>query len=145
MRLEEKLEGLKEVLTQIRKENEDKPILVEGKKDVEALRDLGMKGEIIEVKRGDTIFHTIEDLRGEYEEVIILTDWDRSGARLDHKIRKACEANVISYNNQYRKKIIMYVKKEVKDVEALPAFIERAERIVSNPHEARRTDRDNNR
>ena len=137
MRLKEELEGLQEVLEDIKNEDEEVPIIVEGRKDVEALERLGFERDIIKIKKNETIFHIIENLRKKYEKVIILTDWDSTGGRLSGKIKKACEANIIDYDLEYRKEIIKYVKKEIKDVESIPAFIERAEQIISNPYENR--------
>ncbi|MFP4050644.1 MAG: toprim domain-containing protein [Thermoplasmata archaeon] len=137
MRLKEELEGLQDVLEEIKEEEEEVPIIVEGRKDVQALKELGFERKIIRIKKNDTIFHIIEDLREEYERVIILTDWDSTGGKLSGKIKKACQANIIDYDLEYRREIIKYVKKEIKDVESIPSFIKRAERIVSNPYESR--------
>ncbi len=137
MRLKEELEGLQDVLEDIKNEEEEVPIIVEGKKDVKALKRLGFERDIIRIKKNDTIFHIVEDLRGTYEKVIILTDWDSTGGRLSGKIKKACQANIIDYDLEYRREIIKYVKKEIKDVESIPSFINRAEQIISNPYESR--------
>lgn len=128
MRLEEELEGILEVLERIKREDEDIPIIVEGKKDVEALKALGIKRKMIKIKKGKTIFRIIEDLREKHEKVIILTDWDSSGGKLCYKIKKACESNAIKYDVEYRKRMMKFLKKEVKDVESIPTFIERAKR-----------------
>ncbi len=130
MRIKEELEGVLRVLEKLRERDRDIPILVEGRKDRQALKKLGVGGKIILIKRRRSVFHIIEDLRGEYREVILLTDWDRAGGRLAHGIRKACEANDMICNGDHRLELIKYVKKEVKDVEGLPAFISRAELIT---------------
>ncbi len=137
MRLKEELEGLQDVLEEIKEEEEEVPIIVEGKKDVQALKELGFERDIIRIKKNDTIFHIIEDLREKYERVIILTDWDSTGGKLSGKIKKACQANIIDYDLEYRREIIKYLKKEIKDVESIPSFIKRAEHVISNPYESR--------
>lgn len=137
MRVKEKLEGTKKILNEIFKRNAESPIIVEGKKDVKALRKLGAEGDIIKIKRNDTVFHIIENLRGKYEGVIILTDWDRSGSRLYSRIKKACKANGIKYREDLRTELIKYVKTEIKDIESIPKFIKRLEIIVSDPYNAR--------
>lgn len=145
MRLKEKLDGAKQVLDKIIEMNEETPIIVEGKKDVKALRQLGADGKIIRIKRLETVFHIIERLRKKVDEVIILTDWDPSGSELYYKVKKACRANSIDNNERLRKELIKYVRTEIKDVESLPKFIKRAERIVSNPYEARNEKEDEHR
>lgn len=137
MRLKEEFEGLQEVFKNISSEDQDVPIIVEGKKDVEALKSLGVERKIIKIKRGKSIFRIIEELRGEHEKVIILTDWDASGRRLCYKIKKACECNIIEYDVEYRKTLIKFLKKEVKDVESIPAFVKRAERILGQSFKMR--------
>lgn len=137
MRLKEKLDGTRDILEQIKNKNENVPVIVEGKKDLKALRKLGLKGKIIKIKTNNTIFHIIENLRGKYEEVIILTDWDTTGARLYHKIKRACKANGIDYNEWIRKRLIKYVWGEIKDIESLPKFLKRAKRTVIDPYNAR--------
>ncbi len=131
MRLKEKLEGITKVLEDVKKMNRTVPIIVEGKKDLRALRKLGFSGKIIRIKKRRSVFHIIEDLRGVHEEVIVMTDWDKTGGRLAHKIKKACSANEITGLMEYRKEMIKYVKKDIKDVESLPKFIERVSRETS--------------
>ncbi|MFO7792246.1 MAG: toprim domain-containing protein [Candidatus Saliniplasma sp.] len=137
MRIKEKLEGTERVLETIREKNREIPIIVEGKKDVNALRRLGIKGRIIKIKTSKTVFRIIEGLRKEHDEVIILTDWDRTGARLYHRVKKACKANTLSFDQNIRKRLIKYTRKDIKDVESLPAFLSRLRRIVKDPYEAR--------
>ncbi len=137
MRLKEEFEGLQEVFQNIKAEDKDIPIIVEGKKDVEALKSLGVERKIIKIKRGKSIFRIIEELRGKHDKVIILTDWDSSGRRLCYKIKKACESNIIEYDVEYRKTLIKFLKKEVKDVESIPAFVKRAERILGQSFKTR--------
>lgn len=137
MRIEEELEEVQQILGVLREENEDIPIIVEGRKDVSALRSLGLKGEIIRIKKRRTVFHIIESLRGDYDEVIVMTDWDNTGGKLAYRIKKACKANDIKCIERYRKRLIKYLKKEIKDVESIPKFISRAKRIVKGPRRAR--------
>lgn len=138
MRIEEELEGVEETLGQMREDNKSIPIIVEGKKDVEALRSLGFEGIIIKIKGRKTIFHIIEEMRVKYDEAIVLTDWDHTGRRLAGRIKRACKANSIKPNMEYRKNLIKYLKKEIKDVESIPPFIIRARSLVKYPRKERR-------
>ncbi len=137
MRLEEELEGVENVLTDIKGEEEEAAILVEGKKDVEALEEMGINRDIIKVKRGERIYRIIEKLRGRYEKLIILTDWDKTGGRLSQRIKMACKSNVIDFDLKYRERLIKFLKKEVKDVESIPSFLKRARRILEDPYSSR--------
>ncbi|MBS3782333.1 MAG: topoisomerase [Candidatus Thermoplasmatota archaeon] len=131
MRLKEELEGILNILDRMKNEDKAIPVIVEGRKDMKALRSLGFERKIIKIKKGKTIFRIIEGLRGDHEKVIILTDWDSSGGKLCYKIKKACESNDIKYDVEYRKQLIKYLKKEVKDVESIPTFIKRAKRDLN--------------
>ncbi len=131
MRLKEELEGVQDILAKIKKEDKSIPIIVEGRKDKKALRSLGIKRKIIKIKKGKAIFRIIERLRKDHDKVIILTDWDSTGGKLCYKIKKACESNDIKYDIEYRKQMIKFLKKEVKDVESIPTFIKRAKMDLS--------------
>lgn len=133
MRLEESLKGLLDALEKLRNRERDVPVIVEGRKDRKALKKMGVGGDIILIKRSKSIFHIIEEFQGKYEKVILLTDWDRTGGRLAHRIQKACDANGIICDADIRREIIKYVKKEVKDVESLPSFIDRARSVLGEP------------
>lgn len=138
MRIKEKLEGTERVLEIIKEKNRKVPVIVEGKKDVKALRRLGFKGRIIKIKTSRTVFRIIENLRETNDEVIILTDWDRAGSRLFYRIKRACKANILSFNPDLREQLIKYTKTDIKDVESLPVFLNRLRRIVKNPYHARK-------
>ena len=49
MDYEKSLEYLKKALDELSEENKKVPVIVEGEKDIEALRKLGLTGEIITV------------------------------------------------------------------------------------------------
>lgn len=68
--------------------NEGVPILVEGKKDEQALIDLGVKGRIIRMKtQRKKISELAEDLAS-YKSVIVLTDFDQEGEELAQEISR---------------------------------------------------------
>ncbi len=123
--------------SEIKEKNLEVPIIVEGKKDVQALRELGFKGRIIKIKTSRTVFRIIESLRETDDEVIILTDWDRAGSRLFYRIKRACKANTLSFNPGLRKQLIKYTKTDIKDVESLPVFLKRLRKIIKNPYNSR--------
>jgi len=73
-RLEKTLEKIKELAS------EGIPILVEGKKDEETLRTLGVKGRIIKVSQR-SLSTLIDELYG-CRRVLILTDFDEKGEKM---------------------------------------------------------------
>jgi 5S rRNA maturation endonuclease (ribonuclease M5) len=110
------------------------PIIVEGKKDVEALRALTIKGKIIEAKtRGKSMLEVISEV-GEcgVSEVILLLDFDRRGREWTKRLKQHLEKMQIKPNTVFWKKLLGLVSHEVKDVEGLASYMETLKRKISN-------------
>ena len=80
--LKDKVERIEQTITRLVEESaKGKPIVVEGKKDAETLRDLGVAGAVLTLKTGGKSFleatTEIEELGA--KEVILLLDFDRRG------------------------------------------------------------------
>ena len=74
-----------------------KLIIVEGRKDKEALVHLGITNTIIPISnKTHMFFETVQ------EEVIILTDLDKHGKKLYAKIRNNCEKRRIKVDRKFR-------------------------------------------
>jgi len=102
------------------------PIIVEGKRDVIALRNLGYKGELIELNDGKSILFTVEILAkkiGRQGIFVILMDWDRTGEKLAKKLQKYGESCDLVPNLQIRKNLSLLCSKDIACIEELPAFI----------------------
>jgi len=102
------------------------PIIVEGKRDVIALRNLGYKGELIELNDGKSILFTVEILAkklGRQAIFVILMDWDRTGEKLAKKLQKYGESCDLVPNLQIRKNLSLLCSKDIACIEELPAFI----------------------
>jgi 5S rRNA maturation endonuclease (ribonuclease M5) len=115
------LEDLEELLFELKEENKVIPIIVEGDKDIEALRKLDIKGKIIGINKGVNLSNFCDRIAYEYSNIIILTDWDRRGGHICHTIRKNLEGRVIC-NLKYRE---LFAKNTtIRTVEGLPSWIE---------------------
>ena len=98
--------ALDELRSMIDEINESRiPVIVEGRKDVIALRDIGIEGEIIKLNTGKSIVNFCEDVAMHYSEVILLLDWDRKGEELTVKIRKILQSYGTKSVLKYRKKL----------------------------------------
>ncbi len=106
------------------------PIIVEGRKDVRALRELGIEGIVIVLNDGNSIIDTCTNLSKEHKKAIILTDWDRKGGQLARLLMEALEANDMRYDNDIRATISRLSKKEIKDIESLPKYLARLEEMA---------------
>ncbi len=124
------LEDLEKVIEELAAASRTMPVIVEGRSDKKALESLGVRGIIFVLNDGHSILDTCTRLAADYRHVIIMTDWDRKGGRLARALIDNLEANDMKYNSDFRAKLAMLAKKEVKDVEGLPKFIERLRATV---------------
>lgn len=122
---EERLEQIEKVLSQLQDLSETTPIIVEGLRDIAALKRMGITRNVISLGKGDSIFNFSEDLSRTTRRAIILTDWDRKGGQLARMLKEALMANGVIANDNIRAKLGILSKKEVKDIESIPAFVER--------------------
>ncbi len=130
MRPEERLEKFKDLISELTRLNSEIPVVVEGRKDVRTLREIGLKGEILRLGKGASVFSLCEDISKKYEKVIILTDWDRKGGQLAKLLREGLEANGVRYDDDIRARIAVLTKKDIKDVESLARHLNRLRRLA---------------
>ncbi|MBE0520565.1 toprim domain-containing protein [Candidatus Bathyarchaeota archaeon] len=134
-RLKEKEERILQALECLAQESaKDIPIVVEGKKDVEALRELAIEGKIIEAKTGGKsmldVISEVEECGA--QEVILLLDFDRRGREWTKSLRQYLEKMQIKANVVFWKKLRGIVGREVKDVEGLASYMETLKRKIYN-------------
>ena len=138
-RLIEKEEKILQILSELAEESEKgTPIIVEGKKDVEALRALGVKGTVLSVKTGGKSFLDIvtEIEQMDAPEVILLLDFDRRGKEGTKRLRQNLETAKIKANVKFWHALSALVGKEIQCVESLNAYLDnlRAKIGVSARH-----------
>ena len=121
----ERLEETLKVIDELEELSREMPVIVEGRRDVEALRLLGVKSNIITLNRGVSLFTFCETISRDWPSVVLLTDWDRKGGRLARKLKKAIEANGGKPVETIRTQLAYLAKKEIKDIESLPTFVQR--------------------
>ncbi|MFP4005739.1 MAG: toprim domain-containing protein [Candidatus Hadarchaeia archaeon] len=122
---QEVFENLEDLIQDIRlKSSEGALILVEGKNDVNSLRELGVNGSIRQIPEGGkTVLHSLENFSN-YDEIIVLTDFDREGEKLNSFCEKQLSKLGITVLSDLRKRLKKYVIKAVKDIEGLSTFLE---------------------
>jgi len=116
----EKLEGLILELKQM--SDKGAVIIVEGKRDRKALRALGITGDI-ELGTKKSILVFCEDVAREYNNVIVLTDWDEKGDKLASLMEGYLRSTSAAVNMDIRRKIKNLVQKRIKDIESLDTHI----------------------
>jgi 5S rRNA maturation endonuclease (ribonuclease M5) len=126
-RLKEKEERIQQVLERLVQESsEGTPIIVEGKKDIETLRTLGIQGEIMSAKTGGKsrldVISEIE--KKQSREVVLLLDFDRRGREWTTILKQHLEKTEIKPNLDFWNDLKRLVGRELKDIEGLAAYMQ---------------------
>jgi 5S rRNA maturation endonuclease (ribonuclease M5) len=119
----ERLEKIEELILELQTlADSGAVIVVEGRRDAESLRRLGINGEIKFASRQPLLEFT-ELLSGSGKEIVLLTDWDKKGGLVGRKIIKFLLSYGIMPNTDIRSRIRALVKKRIKDVESLDNYV----------------------
>jgi len=116
--LEELIESLMEASLQ------GAAIIVEGRRDEQALRALGLTGPVIMASRRPAL-DLAEDAARSFSKVVLLTDWDEKGNEMARKIELHLRAAGLRPDLEIRSRLKKLVKKEIKDVESLNFYVDR--------------------
>lgn len=105
-------------------------IVVEGSRDKESLRLMGIKGTILclQSSRKNT-FGFAEQLHGE-SNVIVLTDFDRQGVFLANRLARILISQKIHANLMLWRELRGLTRSELRSVEELPRLYERLQAEV---------------
>ena len=125
-RLKEKEEKILQVLKALSEESaRGTPIVVEGKKDVEALHALGVAGTVVKVKTGGKSFlDTVSELEQmDVPEVILFLDFDRRGKEGTKRLKQSLERAKIKSNVKFWRALSALVGKEIQCIESLTAYL----------------------
>lgn len=134
-RLKEKEEKILHILERLAEESaKGTPIIVEGKKDTEALRALAVGGEIISAKSGGKGFLDVisEIEKTSSQEVILLLDFDRRGKEWIKRLKQQLEKTGTRPNTTFWRELAALISREVKDIEGLAAYMETLKRKISD-------------
>ncbi len=107
-------EDILEEIKAIRK----KVIIVEGKKDKRALVGLGCKN--IVTLEDSALFEVVEAINA--KEVVVLTDLDKEGRELYHKLKKGLVSRGVKIDDALR---LLLFKAKVSHIEGLGTFLDK--------------------
>jgi len=133
-RLKEKEEKILQVLEALAEASaKGKPIVVEGKKDVEALRASGVAGTVITVKTGGKSFlDAVSEIeKTGVSEVILFLDFDRRGKEGTKRLKQSMERAKIKPNTKFWRALSALVGKEIQCIESLTAYLDTLHTKVS--------------
>jgi len=131
--VEEKLEKILHILNDLASElAKGTPIIVEGKRDVEALNELEVKGDYITaMNRSENLLELLSEVE-KYgkDEVILLMDFDQKGRELTRYVMRHLENMKIKPNVIFWKEISSLLRRDIKDIEGLPAYLKTMKRKI---------------
>jgi len=109
-------------------------IVVEGKKDVEALQALGAIGKILTVKTGGKSFLNVVSEIGKLDvpEVILLLDFDRRGREGTKRLKYSLERTKIKPNVKFWRELSTLVRKDIQCIESLTAYLKTLRKKVNS-------------
>ena len=124
--LQKKMEEVQRVLECLIEESlKGTPILVEGRKDIQALRELGVAGKIFSAKTAgkSQLDVMLEIEQSGQREIILLLDFDRRGKEWTQKLKQDLERIGTKPNLTFWNRLFGILGKDVKDVEGLVAYV----------------------
>lgn len=117
-----RLEEVEDILSAIRHLDSDSCILVEGLRDREALRALGVVGKVSCLQRGSgSISEKLE--RMDAKNIIVLMDFDPKGRHLAKLVHRLLAARGRKVDLTTWRMLKSYVGRDVRDVEGLAAYV----------------------
>lgn len=129
--LAEKLEKIQKILEALVEESARRiPIVVEGKKDVDALRQFGVAGPVLCFKtRGKTLSDAMQEIeQTETKEVILLLDFDRRGKEGTNLLKENLERAHIAPNLAFWQSLSSLLARDVQCVESISAYVKTLKR-----------------
>jgi 2,5-diamino-6-(ribosylamino)-4(3H)-pyrimidinone 5'-phosphate reductase len=108
------------------------PILVEGKKDKRSLRRLSIKGEIICIKSNRWNLQDLLSTMKSYDEIIVLTDFDREGEELAKSLENELNFEKIKPNLSFWKDLKRLAGHDLNAIEGLSTYFNRIKLKLKN-------------
>ena len=104
------------------------PILIEGKKDEVALKQLGIEGNFIRVSGSPLkLYEIAEKAAKSSSKIIILTDFDKKGNELAKRLAEDIQALGSHPELSIRRKIMGITRRYIKDIESLSRHLRQLE------------------
>jgi len=119
----EQLDELEKLLGRLRAASLESPVLVEGERDVAALRALGLEGELLKLNRGEGLVALTDALSARHQKIILLTDWDYKGVELHDRLGRLLRDAQVSSDDFFWSRLKKLTGGGCRTVESLPALL----------------------
>ncbi|MEM1529950.1 MAG: toprim domain-containing protein [Candidatus Bathyarchaeia archaeon] len=105
-------------------------LIVEGERDIEALKAIGIESNILAVKsHGKSLQDIIDKIESIGDrEIILLMDFDEHGRELTERLARNLERSKVKLNIEFWRKLCSLLGNDLKDVEGLATYIENLKR-----------------
>lgn len=120
----QRAERLIKILESLREVNKRAPVIVEGRRDVSALRQIGLTGDIITLHRGKGIYEFCDEIAERFDRIVLLMDWDTKGESLQRTVSGHLKGHWEEFS-PFRDIIKILCQKDIKDIEGIPALLKR--------------------
>ena len=120
---EERLAALEEVLADLRELSATHILIVEGKKDITSLSNLGISGDFFAMQSGGGPIRAGEYVASRGGRSVVLTDWDRKGDGLAERLEEVLARNPADTDFSVRSRLRHLTRMYIKDVESLDTFV----------------------
>jgi 5S rRNA maturation endonuclease (ribonuclease M5) len=103
------------------------PVIVEGRRDEEALRKLGVAGRVFRLKGAGVSRITLLERLDGFDTVVLLTDFDREGGELRSWLNRELTYRGVRADDFAWRTIRALARPELRSVEELPVFLQATE------------------
>jgi 5S rRNA maturation endonuclease (ribonuclease M5) len=124
-------DSLLETLELLRDISQDTPIIVEGKMDEKALREIGVTGPIYQVQTASSVFEFCEDAAKDHREALLFTDLDAAGKKIGRVVKKYLTDKGVKVDDKFAKKLLYAL--DTVETEKVAVRLERVCRKFSYP------------
>ena len=121
----ERLAAIEGLLEELRDRGPGVAVLVEGDRDIAALKALDVPGPLVKVNAGESLLNLCERIASRFDGFVILTDWDAKGSELAGKLRTYLGSTGCDVDVSVRNRLGALVRYETREVEALPSHVAR--------------------
>lgn len=129
--LEKKIEKINCLIEDLKGETSMGALLiVEGERDIEALKTIGIESNILAVKSHGKSLQDIIDEIGSISdrEIILLMDFDEHGRELTERLARNLERSKVRLNIEFWRKLCSLLENDLKDIEGLATYIKNLKR-----------------
>jgi len=108
-------------------------VVVEGERDRRSLERLGVTGRVVLFHAGRGFSQLTRSLSKSGQRVVVLTDWDREGGHLAHRLTELLAAEGVRADVEFRRRLARVLRGEVVHVEGLAKWARRSAEVAGAP------------